>query len=197
MTDQTHARRDGPETERQEVPEAAPRTMGEPTAPIPPWSVRGASAAWWWKLMLWWSWLWGRPRRKPYHFAPVPWCRRLPRAPPGRADGTALALERARSVRGLVVEVDVVVVLAVGTVDNEGIYRAYDAKIIAKAPADPRQGELQESSTDHTTGAFDVILESLLDGVKNTGGWASVWEWLRRNGRAPRGRRCRAAAPPV
>jgi len=109
------------------------------------------------------------------------------------------------SVRGLVVVVEVVVAPAVGTVDDEGIYRVYDAKIIAKAPADPRQGKLGEFSTDHTTGAFDVILESLLYGVKNTGGcflgcsggWASVWEWLRRNGRAPRGRRCRAAAPPV
>ena len=55
-------------------------------------------------------------------------------------------------------------------VDIEGIYRAYDAKIIAKAPADPRQGKLGEFSTDHTTGAFDVILESLLDGVKDSDG---------------------------
>lgn len=83
-----------------------------------------------------------------------------------------------------------------GTADDEGIYRVYDAKIIEKASADPRQGELEELSTDHTTGAFDVILESLLDGVKNSGGcfvscsegWATVWEWLRRNGRAPRSR---------
>ena len=55
-------------------------------------------------------------------------------------------------------------------VDVEGVYRAYDAKVIEKAPADPRQGELQELSTDHTTGTFDVILESLLDGVKDSGG---------------------------
>lgn len=55
-------------------------------------------------------------------------------------------------------------------VDVDGVYRAYDAKIIEKAPADPRQGELQELSTDHTTGAFDVILESLLDGVKDSDG---------------------------
>ena len=74
------------------------------------------------------------------------------------------------SVRGLVVVVEVVVAPAVGTVDDEGIYRVYDAKIIAKAPADPRQGELEELSTDHTTGAFDVILETLLDGVKDSGG---------------------------
>ena len=126
--------------------------------------------------------------------------------PPGRADGTALALERARSVRGLGVEVDVAVVTPVGTVDDEGIYRAHDAGVTEKSARNryrdvPREGP----SNGQEAGTFAVILENSLDGVKDSGGcfvgcsggWASVWEWLRGNGRAHRSRRCRAAAPPV
>ena len=61
-----------------------------------PGACAAASAALSWVLVLWWFLLWGRPRRKPYPAALLSHGAVGCPVPPGRADGTALVLERAR-----------------------------------------------------------------------------------------------------